>query len=316
MDSLRKLFNSISSKIPKGSSGGSGGSGNINNILSGVIKSIGVIGGLGLIIYGGNESIVTVRPGHLGIIYNRFPLGTSQGIQELGVCREGMNFVIPWFQRAIIYDIRTRPKLINSTSGSKDLQMVEISLRVLFKPDPNHLPFIYRRLGYDFDERVLPSIVNEVSKAVVAQFNASELLTRREEVSRAIRDMLTKRATDFHILLEDVSITHLAFSKDYTAAVEAKQVAQQDAERAKYIVDKALQEKKSIIIKAEGEAKAAELVGKALQANPAFIQLRRIEASRDVAQSISTSSNKIYLNADNLLLNHLGEPQNVEQTKK
>ena len=74
--------------------------------------------------------------------------------------------------------------------------------------------------------------------------------------------MLTKRATDFHILLEDVSITHLAFSKDYTAAVEAKQVAQQDAERAKYIVDKALQEKKSIIIKAQGEAKAAELVGK------------------------------------------------------
>jgi regulator of protease activity HflC (stomatin/prohibitin superfamily) len=67
---------------------------------------------------------------------------------------------------------------------------------------------------------VLPSIVNEVSKAVVARFNASELLTRREDVSRQIRDMLTKRADDFHILLEDVSITHLAFSKDYTAAVE------------------------------------------------------------------------------------------------
>lgn len=76
--------------------------------------------------------------------------------------------------------------------------------------------------------------------------------------------MLTKRATDFHILLEDVSITHLAFSKDYTAAVEAKQVAQQEAERAKYIVDKALQEKKSIVIKAQGEAKAAELVGKVI----------------------------------------------------
>lgn len=108
---------------------------------------------------------------------------------------------------------------------------------------------------------MLPSIVNEVTKAVVAQYNASELLTKRNAVSKQIRDMLTARSADFHILLDDVSITHLAFSKEYTAAVEAKQVAQQDAERAKYIVDRALQEKKSIVIKAQGEAQAALLIG-------------------------------------------------------
>jgi len=168
----------------------------------------------------------------------------------------------------------------------------------------------------DFDERVLPSIVNEVTKAVVARFNASELLTKREAVSKMIRDMLMQRAADFHILLDDVSITHLAFSKDYTAAVEAKQVAQQDAERARYIVDKALQEKRSIVIRAEGEAAAAELVGKAIQANPAFIQLRRIDAARDVASMVAGSQNKVYLNADNLLLNHLGEaPEQVAEMK-
>lgn len=63
----------------------------------------------------------------------------------------------------------------------------------------------------------------------------------------------------------------------------------------------------SIIIKAEGEAKAAELVGEAIQKNPAFIQLRRIEAAKDVAATVAGSQNKVYLNADNLLLNHLGE---------
>ena len=62
----------------------------------------------------------------------------------------------------------------------------------------------------DYEQRVLPSIVNEVTKAVVAQYNASELLTKREVVSRQIRDMLVPRARDFHILLDDVSITHLA----------------------------------------------------------------------------------------------------------
>lgn len=313
MDKVKQAFDEAASKIPKGVPKGGGPGGGAGKLLA---KFAGLALGLGFGGYGLYHSIVTVRPGHLGVIYNRFGVGAQQGIQEVGVCREGLNFVIPWFQRAIIYDVRTRPKLINSTSGSKDLQMVEISLRVLFKPDPHNLPFIYRRLGYDFDERVLPSIVNEVTKAVVARFNASELLTKREAVSKMIRDMLMQRAADFHILLDDVSITHLAFSKDYTAAVEAKQVAQQDAERARYIVDKALQEKRSIVIRAEGEAAAAELVGKAIQANPAFIQLRRIDAARDVASMVAGSQNKVYLNADNLLLNHLGEaPEQVAEMK-
>lgn len=86
-------------------------------------------------------------------------------------------------------------------------------------------------------------------------------MTKRNVVSKQIRDLLTQRSAEFNILLDDVAITHLAFSREYTAAVEAKQVAQQDAERAKYIVDRAIQEKKSIIIKAQGEAQAAQLIG-------------------------------------------------------
>lgn len=126
-------------------------------------------------------------------------------------------------------------------------------------------------------------------------------------VSKQIRELLMKRAGDFHILLDDVAITHLAFSKEYTAAVEAKQVAQQDSERAKYIVERAIQEKKSIVIRAEGEAKSAELIGNAIKSNPAFVQLRRIEASKDIANTISQSGNKVYLNADSLMINSLGE---------
>lgn len=246
--------------------------------------------------------MVTVQPGHRGIIYNRIG-----GLDEKAKLEEGLNFVIPWFQRAVVYDIRTRPQPIDTHSGSKDLQMVQISLRVLFKPDPNELPFIYRRLGKDFDARVLPSIVNEVTKAVVAQYNASELLTKRDLVSKLIREMLMKRAGDFKILLDDVAITHLAFSKEYTAAVEAKQVAQQDAERAKYIVERALQEKKSIVIRAEGEATSAQLIGNAIQNNPAFIQLRRIEAAKEIATMVVGSANKVYLNADSLMINTLGD---------
>ncbi|KAJ1436460.1 band 7 family-domain-containing protein [Ochromonadaceae sp. CCMP2298] len=259
-----------------------------------------IVGGLG--VYGAYNSLITIQPGHRGIVYNRFG-----GLDDRHLLREGLNLVIPWFQRAIVFDVRTRPQPIDTNSGSKDLQMVTISLRVLFKPDPNQLGFIYRRLGKDYDSRVLPSIVNEITKAVVAQYNAAELLTKREAVSKQVRELLTKRSGDFHILLDDVAIVDLYFSREFTAAVEAKQVAQQDSERAKYIVDRALQEKKSIIIRAEGEARSAELIGNAIKKNPAFLQLRKIEASKDIAMTIASSGNKVYLDSDTLMINTLGE---------
>lgn len=79
--------------------------------------------------------------------------------------------------------------------------------------------------------------------------------------------------------------------------------AQQEAERAKYVVMKANQEKEAIIIKAEGEAQSAALVGKAIRENPAFIKLRKIDAARDIANVVSSSGQKVYLSADSLLLN-------------
>ena len=71
---------------------------------------------------------------------------------------------------------------ISTTTGSKDLQMVSLTLRVLSRPDVTHLPKIYQSLGLDYDERVLPSIGNEVLKSIVAQFDAAELITQREVV--------------------------------------------------------------------------------------------------------------------------------------
>ena len=97
--------------------------------------------------------------------------------------------------------------------------MVSLTLRVLSRPDIAHLPRIYQSLGLDYDERVLPSIGNEVLKAIVAQFDAAELITQREVVSARIREDLLKRAREFNIVLEDVSITHMTFGQEFTLSL-------------------------------------------------------------------------------------------------
>ncbi|CAM9608496.1 unnamed protein product [Heterosigma akashiwo] len=257
--------------------------------------------GIGVMGYAGYNSFYTVEGGHRAVKFNRLT-GIGEKVYE-----EGMHFMVPWLERPIVYDVRTRPRNLQSLTGSKDLQMVNITLRVLSKPNPATLPMIYRRLGTDYDERVLPSIVNEVTKSVVARYNASELLTKREAVSREVAQRLMARARDFGILLDDVSITHLSFSREYTNAVEAKQVAQQDAERAKYVVDKAKQEKLSIVLKAQGEAEAAQLIGTAIQDNPGFVQLRKIDAAKEIAETLAKSSNRVFLDSDALLVTMLGE---------
>eukprot|EP00276_Gloeochaete_wittrockiana_P014709 CAMPEP_0184343960 /NCGR_PEP_ID=MMETSP1089-20130417/12479_1 /TAXON_ID=38269 ORGANISM="Gloeochaete wittrockiana, Strain SAG46.84" /NCGR_SAMPLE_ID=MMETSP1089 /ASSEMBLY_ACC=CAM_ASM_000445 /LENGTH=276 /DNA_ID=CAMNT_0026673535 /DNA_START=27 /DNA_END=857 /DNA_ORIENTATION=+ len=257
----------------------------------------GALFGLGTFASIAKSAMYTVDGGERALIFDR-----TVGIKEV-VRGEGTHFLVPWFQKPIIVDVKTTPKSLTSDTGSKDLQIVNITLRVLFRPDVTKLKDIISNIGAQYDERILPSIGNEVLKAVVAEFDAGELITRREEVSRKIRDKLTLRANDFGILLDDVSITHLTFSRDYTRAIEQKQVAQQVAERQKFVVEKAKQEKLAEVILAEGETESARLITDAMKSGNEFLMLRKIEASREIAQTLSASSNVVYLpNGSNVLM--------------
>uniref|UniRef100_A0A7S3V5B7 Prohibitin n=1 Tax=Chaetoceros debilis TaxID=122233 RepID=A0A7S3V5B7_9STRA len=299
-DKVREAMQRIAKNIPKGSmpSGPSGGG---SGAAAAAGKAVTALGAAGALSYGAYNSIFSVEGGHRAVMFNRL---TGMKSTLYG---EGLNFNIPWFETPYVYDIRTRPCNLQTLSGSKDLQMVTIGVRVLHKPDPNKLVWIYQHLGKNYDERILPSLMNECAKAVVARYNANELLTKRDLVSADIKAELVRRAGLFNVKLEDVAITHLSFSPEYARAVERKQVAQQDAERAKYIVIGAQQEKQTIITKAKGEAESATLIGLSVKKNPGFMSLRRIDAARDIAGIVSTSGNKIYLNADSLLLNLLGD---------
>jgi prohibitin 1 len=247
--------------------------------------------------------IYDVDAGTRAVIFDRF-FGLQQKVPT-----EGTHLKWPW-QSPRFIDIRSRPRTINSSTGTKDLQMVNISLRVLSRPVVEKLPVIYQTLGPDFDELVFTNLGNEVLKAVVAQYNAEELLSKRALVSERIRATLVERASKFNLILDDVSITHLTFGREFAKAIENKQVAQQEAETQAYLVAKADQERKAAIIRAEGEAEAAELISKAMiSAGTGLIEVRRIDTAKDVAAILSKSRNVTFLpsshggGGSNMLLN-------------
>ncbi|KAL5564316.1 hypothetical protein UlMin_027480 [Ulmus minor] len=190
-------------KVP-GVPGGSSG------VASALVK-LGIIGGIGL--YAATHSLYNVDGGHRAIVFNRI-----LGVKDKFILKELTLY--PWFERPIIYDVRVRPHLVESSTGSHDLQT-------------------------NYNERVLPSIIHETLKVVVAQ--------------REIRNILTERAANFNIALDDVSITSLTFGREFTAAIEAKHVAVQEAERAKFVVEKAEQDKIGAIIIAQGKATSAQI---------------------------------------------------------
>lgn len=152
-------------------------------------------------------------------------------------------------------------------------------------------------------------MLNTVSRRLV--------ITQREMVSRLIRENLSRRAARFNLVLDDVSLTHVGFSPAFTDAVESKQIAQQTAQRAAFLVDQAIQEKQSIIVRAQGEAKSAELIGEAVKQNKGFLTLRKLEAAREIAETVSKSGNRVILDADSLLLNvNKEDAVDVDMSKK
>mmetsp|Transcript_29113 Transcript_29113/g.45027 ORF Transcript_29113/g.45027 Transcript_29113/m.45027 type:complete len:277 (-) Transcript_29113:54-884(-) len=255
-------------------------------------------GGLALTTFG-SSCFYAVQPGERAVLFDRIA-----GVKQT-VYGEGLHFMVPLLQWPVIYETRITAFRHQTETASKDLQTVKLTVRLLHQPEIDKLPWIFSNIGLKYAESVLPSIGNEVLKAVVAEFDADELVTQRETVSNDIRQRLIKRANHYNIILRDVSITSLEFSPEYTAAIERKQVEQQIAERQKFVVEKAKQEKEASVIRIEGETEAGRLISESMQASPEFLELRKIETAKKIAALLAGNPGVVYLpsKGGNLLLN-------------
>lgn len=240
-----------------------------------------------------------MRAGENAVVFNYLTGSFTSAYQE------GYHVRWPVITKPIIYETRTRFVEETATTANKDLQSVDFQIRVLYKPDATKLAEITQRLGTNYAEKMLSPIVKEVSKGVIAQYNAQQLLSNRDQVSRDIKAALKERLGNFNILLDEVSITQVSFSKEFEKAVEEKQIAQQNSERMRYLVERSKEIKKTAIITAERDCKTIELIGNAMKNNTSYLTLKKLETSIEIANILSQTRNHIILDSNQLILNSI-----------
>lgn len=185
-----------------------------------------------------------------------------------GVLPEGINLVVPFINRVENMEVRTQKEVSEAQASSKDLQIVTTSLALNFHVDPSRAGDLYKNVGLDFKSRIIDPAVQESIKMVTAKFTAEQLIKERAQVKAEVEQDISKRLSVYDIIVEPagLSITNFNFSNEFNAAIEAKQVAQQEAEKQKYIVQRAELERQTQVTRAKGAAEAAKLNAQALQA--------------------------------------------------
>jgi regulator of protease activity HflC (stomatin/prohibitin superfamily) len=237
-----------------------------------LIKAVLVVVPLAILITVAKDSVVVVPAGHRAVIFDKF-----QGVKQVSL-NEGFNFILPFVQEAILFDIRVSKAEFDSTAASKDLQIVHTKVALNFHPDPNSIHELFRNVGHDYASKIIHPAVQEAVKATTALYTAEELITRREEVKKHIQELLQRQSAPLRIQITETYITDFDFSQGFSQAVEAKQIAEQQAFKAKRDLDRIKIEAEQKIANARAEAEGLRMQREAI--TPNLIELRRIEAQK------------------------------------
>jgi regulator of protease activity HflC (stomatin/prohibitin superfamily) len=193
------------------------------------------------------------------------------------ILNEGIHGIIPIVNTVKKLSVRIQKQQISAEASSKDLQEVFADVALNWHIIPTEVNRIYQQIGDEIAviDRVIDPAVEEILKASMAKYTAEELITKREEVKGEVDRRLTERLQNYHIEVDDISLVHVNFSERFTDAVEAKQIAEQEAKKAGFAVLKALKESEVKINLARGEAEAHRILQDSL--TPEILQNKTID---------------------------------------
>lgn len=193
------------------------------------------------------------------------------------VLDEGLHLIMPVVTRVEKMSVRVQKNDVKAEAASKDLQDVKTEVAVNWHVDPKRVNEIFQRIGDEGQiiARIINPAVSEVVKAATAKKTAEEIITKRTELKQEIDNDLKKRLASYGVLVDDVSLVDVTFSAEFAKAIEAKQIAEQEAKRAEFIALKAEKEAQGEINRAKGQAEAQRLRRQTL--NPELLQQQAIE---------------------------------------
>lgn len=161
------------------------------------------------------------------------------------------------------FSTRIQLKEYDASAASKDLQMVKTKVALNFKLNPIFAPTIFKTLGHKYADVIITPVVQEAVKSNTAHYNAEELITKRGEVKTKITTQIMNKLKGKGLIVTEVSITDFEFGKEFTEAVERKQVAAQDALTAKNKLDE------------------MEFTSKAMKLQSEVIEIKKLDIQKD-----------------------------------
>lgn len=228
-----------------------------NKVMKWVIPGVIVFFALILVL----NCFTIVEAGHTGVV-------VTLGQVNEGVLQEGIHFKIPFVQQVVKIDNRIVKLEVQTEAFSKDLQTVATTLAINYRVDTTKSYSIYKNIGANYEDVLVTPAVNEVLKAITAQYTAEESVTNRALISDGLVDGLNDKLNTIGLYVTDVNIINFDFSEAFITAIEEKQVAQQQLLKAETekqtAITNAQAEAETIRIKAEAEAEANRTISESL----------------------------------------------------
>lgn len=243
-----------------------------------------------IILFGCTASVPT---GHTGVV-------TTFGRVEDFTLEAGFHFKLPW-QQVVNMDNRTQKASVNLTCFSSDIQEVTMVYSINFQIEKANAQTIYKTIGTGYYDTIVAPRIEEAVKSVAAQYTAEGLVSHRDEMGDKIKEKLITELHEYNIELVNTAIENLDFTDEFTDAVEAKQVAEQNKIKAKT-------EAEQRVIEAEAAAEVKKVEAQA----QAEAELIEAEATAKANQLLSESltaevlKNKFYEKWNGVLPNVMG----------